>query len=61
VPGTVLIPGHDLSMCLNQAGQPVFMGERKAAIAAWFSESIHTMQTFDLCGSGAFGAAYRGA
>jgi hypothetical protein len=47
-------------MHLDRAGQPVYMGERKAAIAAWFSESIHTMQTIDLCGSGKFGAGYRG-
>ena len=60
VPGTVLIPGHDLSMYLDQAGQPVFMGERQAAISAWFSESIHTMLTIDLCGGGTFGPGYRG-
>ena len=60
VPGTVLVPGHDLSMRLDGAGRPVYLGERKAAIAAWFAESIHTMTTIDLCaGQGAFGAAYR--
>jgi hypothetical protein len=47
-------------MYLDQSGQPVFMGERKAAIAAWFSESIHNMQTIDLCAGSAFGAGYRG-
>lgn len=60
VPGTVLIPGHDLSMVLDDQGQPVYLGQRQAAISAWFSESIHTMDTIDLCvGQGAFGAAYR--
>lgn len=61
VPGTILIPGHDLSMCLDADGQPQYLGDRKAAIAVWFSESIHTMDTIDLCGGHAFGAAYRAA
>lgn len=58
-PGTVLIPGHDLAMRLGADGQPEYMGERKAAIAVWFSESIHVMQTIDLCCDTGFGAAYR--
>ena len=61
VPGTVLIPGHDLSMCLDPQGQPIYIGQRQAAIAAWFSESIHEMQTIDLCAPSAFGAGYRNA
>ncbi|MEF7617298.1 MBL fold metallo-hydrolase [Aquincola sp. MAHUQ-54] len=59
VPGTVLIPGHDLSMTLDEHGRPVYVGERKAAIAVWFSESIRMMDTIDLCGVHAFGAGYR--
>lgn len=59
VPGTVLVPGHDLSMCLDGEGRPYYLGERKAAIAAWFNESIHTMTTIDLAGQGAFPAGYR--
>jgi hypothetical protein len=59
VPGTVLIPGHDLSMRLDSAGNPEYMGERKAAIAAWFSESIHTMTTINLCCDAGFGDNYR--
>jgi glyoxylase-like metal-dependent hydrolase (beta-lactamase superfamily II) len=59
VRGTVLIPGHDLSMVLGEDGQPRYLGERKAAIAAWFSESIHAMSTIDLTESGVFGPAYR--
>jgi hypothetical protein len=35
------------------------MGERKAAIAAWFSESIHTMTTINLCCDAGFGDNYR--
>jgi N-acyl homoserine lactone hydrolase len=59
VRGTVLIPGHDLSMVLADDGQPLYLGERKAAIAAWFSESIHAMSTIDLTENGVFGPAYR--
>lgn len=62
VPGTVLVPGHDLSMELDSERKPRYLGERKAAISAWFSESIHTMTTIDLCaGDAAFGEAYRTA
>jgi glyoxylase-like metal-dependent hydrolase (beta-lactamase superfamily II) len=59
VPGTVLIPGHDLSMSLDSQGQPQYLGQRKAGIAAWFSESIHEMHTLDLGHSNSSWAAYR--
>lgn len=49
---TVLIPGHDLAMRLDAHGQPQYIGERKARIAAWYSESIRTMSMFDLSGRG---------
>jgi len=51
-PGTLLVPGHDRTMRLNDAGQPEYIGERRAAIDAWFSESIHTMTHIDLCKPG---------
>jgi N-acyl homoserine lactone hydrolase len=47
-PGTVLIPGHDLSMTLDKMGQPQYVGERRAGIEAWFSETMETTK-FDLC------------
>ncbi len=59
VPGTVLIPGHDLSMQLDAQGQPDYVGERKAGIEAWFSESIHTMTTINLCCDTGLGVNYR--
>ena len=59
VPGTVLIPGHDLGMCLDGTGKPQYLGTRKAAIATWFSESIHTLSTIVLCVHERFGSAYR--
>jgi glyoxylase-like metal-dependent hydrolase (beta-lactamase superfamily II) len=59
VPGTVLVPGHDLSMVLDAQDQPQYLGQRKAGIAAWFSESIHEMHTLDLSLSNGSWAAYR--
>ncbi|GAB7549024.1 MBL fold metallo-hydrolase [Cupriavidus sp. 8B] len=48
VPGTILIPGHDLTMRLDEDGQPELIGKRAAAIAAWFSESLSQATNFDL-------------
>lgn len=39
-PGTLLVPGHDLSMRLDAEGRPVYVGERAAEIGAWFSETL---------------------
>jgi N-acyl homoserine lactone hydrolase len=50
VPGTILIPGHDLSMRLSDDGTPAYLGERKAGIAAWFAETIEMVTEIDLCG-----------
>jgi len=54
-PSTILIPGHDLTMRLNDLGQPEYIGERKAAISAWFSETLLQTTLIDLCGAGAIG------
>ena len=48
-PGTLLVPGHDLCMRLDDAGRPQYGGERRAAIAAWFSETLAGQTTIDLC------------
>jgi N-acyl homoserine lactone hydrolase len=48
-PGTILVPGHDLSMRLRDDGTPEYIGERKAGIAAWFDERIELSTTIDLC------------
>ncbi len=47
-PGTLLIPGHDLTMRLDAAGRPDYIGQRRAGIAAWFNEELEVMQEFDL-------------
>ena len=48
VPGTLLIPGHDLTMRLDAEGRPDYLGERRAGIAAWFSEDLAVTQEIDL-------------
>ena len=50
VPGTLLIPGHDLTMRLDSKGQPVYVGERRAAISAWFAETLDDTRIIDLGG-----------
>lgn len=46
-PNTLLVPGHDMPMIL-QDGQPVFVGKREAAITSWFGDDLDTMTRFEL-------------
>lgn len=46
-PGTVLVPGHDLPMIIED-GVPRYVGKREAAISAWFGEGLDTTTRFDL-------------
>jgi len=48
VPGTILVPGHDLSMRLGADGRPQYIGQRRAGIAAWFDEDLAVTAEFDL-------------
>jgi N-acyl homoserine lactone hydrolase len=48
VPGTIVIPGHDLSMRLDESGRPVYIGERKAGISTWFGETMEDTTHFDI-------------
>jgi glyoxylase-like metal-dependent hydrolase (beta-lactamase superfamily II) len=48
VPGTLLIPGHDLSLRLDEGGHPQFVGERRAGITAWFAEDLEHPTHFKL-------------
>lgn len=50
VPGTLLIPGHDLSMRLSANGKPVYVGQRRAGISAWFDEDLEVTTDFDIGG-----------
>ena len=47
-PGTLLIPGHDLTMTLDEKGQPCHLGERAAGIRVWFTENIEHSDVIDL-------------
>lgn len=49
VPGTIVVPGHDLSMVLDRTGQPQYVGQRRAQIAAWFGETLAEQSVIDLC------------
>jgi N-acyl homoserine lactone hydrolase len=41
-PNSLLIPGHDLTMRLDENNQPIYLGERKDALIVWFSETIES-------------------
>ncbi|MFC7739438.1 MBL fold metallo-hydrolase [Roseomonas sp. GCM10028921] len=47
-PGMVVVPGHDLTMRLDPHGRPEYLGERRAAIAAWFDEDLSVTIPIDL-------------
>jgi glyoxylase-like metal-dependent hydrolase (beta-lactamase superfamily II) len=49
VPGSLLIPGHDLSMLIGKDGRPEYVGKRGAAILGWFGESIEETTEINLC------------
>ena len=46
-PGTVLVPGHDMPMVLED-GQPRYIGERQAAISTWFGDDLESTTLFEL-------------
>jgi hypothetical protein len=48
-PGSILIPGHDLTMGLDHHQQPVYIGKREAGIRTWFSETIEQSELIHLC------------
>jgi glyoxylase-like metal-dependent hydrolase (beta-lactamase superfamily II) len=47
-PGSLLIPGHDVTMVLDENQHPVHVGTRTAGIYAWFTENIEHSDVFDL-------------
>jgi glyoxylase-like metal-dependent hydrolase (beta-lactamase superfamily II) len=50
VPETLLVPGHDLCIKLDEDGKPTYVGERQAGISAWFAETLDQTTDFDLTG-----------
>ena len=46
-PGTLLVPGHDIPIRLEN-GAPVYIGPREAAISAWFADDLERTTLFSL-------------
>ena len=46
-PGSVLVPGHDVPMRLEN-GEPVYIGKRTAGINAWFSRKLEETTLIEL-------------
>ncbi len=46
-PGTIVIPGHDLPMLLEN-GVPRHIGQREAAISAWYGDDMEQTTLIDL-------------
>jgi glyoxylase-like metal-dependent hydrolase (beta-lactamase superfamily II) len=47
-PGSILVPGHDLPMAL-QAGEAAYLGDRRAAIEAWFGDTLDQITSYSIC------------
>ena len=45
--GTVLVPGHDIPMVLDQ-GEPRYLCPREGGIAAWFGATLDQLTLYDL-------------
>ncbi len=46
-PGSILVPGHDLPM-VQENGKPRYLGQREAAIRAWYGEDLNETTVFSL-------------
>jgi N-acyl homoserine lactone hydrolase len=46
-PGSLLVPGHDVPMVLDN-GKPAYIGARVAAISSWFGESLDQTKVYEL-------------
>ncbi len=46
-PGTVLVPGHDIPMVLDQ-GEPRYLRPREGGIAAWLGATLDQLTLYDL-------------
>jgi N-acyl homoserine lactone hydrolase len=46
-PDTILIPGHDIPMVLEE-GHPTYIEERRAGITAWFDTALEKTTLFEL-------------
>jgi N-acyl homoserine lactone hydrolase len=48
-PGTILVPGHDVPMILDD-GVPAPLAARAAGISGWFGETLDELMLFDIAG-----------
>jgi glyoxylase-like metal-dependent hydrolase (beta-lactamase superfamily II) len=55
-PGNILVPGHDLPM-VQDNGTPRYLGQREAAIRAWYGEDLHQTTVISLLPGGERAAA----
>ena len=46
-PGTILVPGHDMPMTQDN-GTITYIGQREAAITAWYGDDMETTTLFNL-------------
>ena len=46
--GNVLVPGHDVPMDLDDAGEPRYLAKREAAISAWYGDGMDETTTISL-------------
>ena len=46
-PNNILVPGHDLPMVLED-GEPRYLGQREAAIRAWYGDALDQTTWFSL-------------
>jgi N-acyl homoserine lactone hydrolase len=46
-PGTILVPGHDVPMILDE-GTPRYLAPREAGISAWMGSELDQLTLFDL-------------
>ena len=51
-PGSVLVPGHDLPMIVDDDA-PRYLGAREAAVSAWFGDDMNKTTLISLTGSAA--------
>jgi len=49
-PGSVLVPGHDLPMIIDD-GVPRYLGEREAKVTAWFGDDMNETTLISLTAS----------
>ncbi len=47
-PGGIVVPGHDLPMALDDRGKPKYLGEREAAISAWYGDTLEQTTIINL-------------